>query len=44
MATRVSGTATDHVSRITIHGVQAIAFAGAVAVAVGIGTLLRATT
>jgi len=44
VATRVSGTATDHVTRITIHGVRAIAFAGAVAVAVGSGTLLRATT
>ena len=44
MAARVSGTATDHVSSITVHGVRAIAFAGAVAVAVGGGTLLHATT
>jgi hypothetical protein len=44
VTTRVSGTATDHVSRITTHGVRAMAFAGAVAVAVGGGTLLHATT
>jgi hypothetical protein len=40
----VSGIATDHVSRVSVHGVRAIAFAGAVAVAVGSGTLLHATT